>query len=120
VLEQGGRNMISAEPLPPGSIYTASVATDGTVGMYHVEVSVASGSGKLRTAGGVSGATKESIGRAFSYVLAKKGRALDCARAGRIRSARRSDRLDEQSRLWGSYTFGRRLENPSNGHPRTI
>jgi ATP-dependent Lon protease len=38
VPEQGGRNMISADPLPPGSIYTATVAPDGTVGMYRVEV----------------------------------------------------------------------------------
>ncbi|MCK1365188.1 protease Lon-related BREX system protein BrxL [Bradyrhizobium sp. 62] len=73
VPEQGGRNMISADPLPPGSIYTASIGADGTVGMYRIEVSVASGSGKLRTAGGISGVTKESIGRAFSYMLAKKG-----------------------------------------------
>jgi ATP-dependent Lon protease len=72
VPEQGGRNMISADPLPPGSIYTATVAPDGTVGMYRVEVSVSSGSGKLRTAGGVTGLTKESINRAFSYMLAKK------------------------------------------------
>jgi ATP-dependent Lon protease len=72
VPEQGGRNMISADPLPPGSIYTAAVAQDGTVGLYRVEVSVSSGSGKLRTAGGVTGVTKESIGRAFSYMLAKK------------------------------------------------
>lgn len=72
VPEQGGRNMISADPLPPGSIYTAAVAQDGTVGLYRVEVSVSSGSGKLRTAGGVGGITKESIGRAFSYMLAKK------------------------------------------------
>lgn len=73
VPEQGGRNMISADPLPPGSVYTAAVAPDGTVGMYRVEVSVSSGSGKLKTAGGVNGVTKESINRAFSYMLAKKG-----------------------------------------------
>lgn len=73
VPEQGGRNLISADPLPPGSVYTATVVADGTVGMYRVEVSVSSGSGKLRTAGGVTGMTKESIGRAFSYMLAKKG-----------------------------------------------
>jgi ATP-dependent Lon protease len=73
VPEQGGRAMISADPLPPGSMYTATVVADGTVGLYRVEVSVASGSGKLRTAGGVSGLTKESINRAFSYMLAKKG-----------------------------------------------
>jgi ATP-dependent Lon protease len=73
VPEQGGRDMISADPLHPGSIYTATVAPDGTVGMYRVEVSVSSGAGKLRTAGGVTGVTKESINRAFSYMLAKKG-----------------------------------------------
>ncbi|QAU48832.1 protease Lon-related BREX system protein BrxL [Bradyrhizobium guangzhouense] len=73
VPEQGGRNMISADPLPPGSVYTAAVDQNGTVGMYRVEVSVSSGSGKLKTAGGVNGVTKESINRAFSYMLAKKG-----------------------------------------------
>jgi|SRR5215212_8222906 len=41
--------------------------------MYRVEVSVSAGNGKFRTAGGVSGVTKESINRAFSYMLAKKG-----------------------------------------------
>jgi ATP-dependent Lon protease len=40
--------------------------------MYRVEVSVSSGTGRLKTAGGVSGTTKESISRAFSYMLAKK------------------------------------------------
>jgi ATP-dependent Lon protease len=73
VPEQGGRNLISSDPLPPGSIYTAAVAQDGTVGMFRFEVSVAAGNGKLRLAGGVSGATKESINRAFSYMLSKKG-----------------------------------------------
>lgn len=73
VPEQGGRNLISSDPLPPGSVYTASVGPDGTVGMYRVEVSVAVGNGRLKLAGGVSGATKESISRAFSYMLSKKG-----------------------------------------------
>lgn len=40
--------------------------------LYRVEVSVSSGSGKLKMAGGVSGAMKESLQRAFSYVQAKK------------------------------------------------
>jgi len=73
VPEQGGRNLISSDPLPPGSVYTASVGPDGTVGMYRIEVSVAVGNGKLKLAGGVSGTTKESINRAFSYMLSKKG-----------------------------------------------
>lgn len=82
VPEQGGRNMISSDPLPPGSVYAASVAADGTVGLFRVEVSVSTGAAKLRTAGGISGVTKESINRAFSYMLARKaeltiGRELD-------------------------------------------
>jgi len=84
VPEQGGRNMISSDPLAPGSVYAASVAADGTVGLFRIEVSVSAGSAKLRTAGGISGVTKESINRAFSYMLARKseltiGRELDCS-----------------------------------------
>jgi ATP-dependent Lon protease len=72
VPEQGGRDLISIDPLSPGTVYTAGVTSDGTVGLYRVEVSVLSGTGKLKMAGGVSGGMKESIQRAFSYVQAKK------------------------------------------------
>jgi hypothetical protein len=72
VPEQGGRNLISADPLPPGTVYAAGITADGTVGLYRVEVSVASGTGKLKMAGGVAGAIKESVQRAFSYVQSKK------------------------------------------------
>jgi ATP-dependent Lon protease len=72
VPEQGGRDLISAEPLPPGTVYTASVSGDGTVGLYRVEVSQSSGTGKLKLAGGVSGDMKESVQRAFSYLQAQK------------------------------------------------
>jgi ATP-dependent Lon protease len=73
VPEQGGRNLISTDPLPPGAAYTAGVTADGTVGLYRVEVSLSNGTGKLRTAGGVAGAMKESVQRAFGYMLSKKG-----------------------------------------------
>jgi ATP-dependent Lon protease len=72
VPEQGGRDLISTDPLPPGTVYTAGVTADGTVGIYRLEVSVSSGTGKLKMAGGVSGVMKESIQRAFSYLQAKK------------------------------------------------
>ena len=72
VREQGGRDLISADPLPPGTVYTASVSGDGTVGLYRVEVSQSSGTGKLKMAGGVSGKMKESVVRAFSYLQAQK------------------------------------------------
>jgi ATP-dependent Lon protease len=72
VPEQGGRDLISPDPLPPGTVYAASVSSDGTVGLYRVEVTTSSGTSKLRIAGGVSGAMKESVNRAFSYLLANK------------------------------------------------
>ncbi|MBJ6799737.1 protease Lon-related BREX system protein BrxL [Geomonas propionica] len=68
VPEQGGRDLITAEPLPPGTVYSASVSSDGTVGLYRLEVSLSHGTGKLKLAGGISGAMKESINRAFSYL----------------------------------------------------
>jgi len=72
VPEQGGRDLISADPLPPGTVYSASVSGDGTVGLYRIEVSQSSGTGKLRSAGGIKGSLKESIARAFSYLQAHK------------------------------------------------
>jgi ATP-dependent Lon protease len=72
VPEQGGRDLISTDPLSPGTVYTAGVTSDGTVGLYRVEVSVSSGTGKLKLAGGVAGAMKESVQRAFSYLQSKK------------------------------------------------
>ena len=73
VPEQGGRDLISADPLAPGTVYSASVNGDGTVGLYRIEVTLSSGTGKLKPAGGISGATKESVQRAFSHLLANKG-----------------------------------------------
>jgi ATP-dependent Lon protease len=72
VPEQGGRDLIAPDPLAPGSVYTASIAGDGTVGLFRIEVSTSGGTGKLKAAGGLSGATKESINRAFSYLLSRK------------------------------------------------
>jgi ATP-dependent Lon protease len=72
VPEQGGRDLISGDPLPPGTAYCAGVTADGAVGLYRIEVSVASGNGRLRTAGGVSGITRESVQRAFSYLQSRK------------------------------------------------
>jgi ATP-dependent Lon protease len=70
--EQGGRDLISPDPLAPGTVYAASVSGDGTVGLYRLEVSLSAGTGKLKLAGGIAGALKESIQRAFSHLLANK------------------------------------------------
>lgn len=81
VPEQGGRDLISTDPLAPGTVYACSIDGAGKVGLYRVEVSVSGGTGKLKAAGGSVGSVKESFGRAFSYLQANKtalGVARDC------------------------------------------
>ena len=73
VPEQGGKDLISPDPLAPGTIYSASVSGNGTVGLYRLEITTSSGGGKLKPAGGIAGSVKESINRAFSFLLANKG-----------------------------------------------
>jgi len=72
VPEEGGRNLISTDPLAPGSVYAASVDDEGRVALYRVEVSLSAGTGKLKMAGGISGSMKESISRAFGYLQGNK------------------------------------------------
>ena len=72
VPEQGGQNLISPEPLAPGTLYTGGVSGDGIVGLYRLEVTPAAGTGKLKLTGGVRGATKESIQRAYAFLQAHK------------------------------------------------
>lgn len=74
VPEQGGRDMIAPDPLAPGSVYAASVDDQGRVGLYRLEVGCSPGTGKLKIAGGIGGAMKESIQRAFAYLASQKGR----------------------------------------------
>ena len=71
VPEQGGRDLIALDPLAPGSAYATGVASDGTVGLFRIEVSVSAGTGRLKTAGGVSGMIKESVNRAFAYTQSR-------------------------------------------------
>jgi ATP-dependent Lon protease len=72
VPEQGGRDMISTDPLAPGSVYAASVDDQGKVGLYRLEVGCSPGTGKLKIAGGVEGTMKESIQRAFAFLSGHK------------------------------------------------
>lgn len=72
VPEQGGRDMISTDPLAPGSVYTTSVDDQGKVGLYRLEVGCSPGTGKLKIAGGIDGTMKESIRRAFAYLMGHK------------------------------------------------
>lgn len=72
VPEQGGRDMIAIDPLAPGSLYTASVDDQGKVGMYRLEVGCSPGTGKLKIAGGVDSTMRESLNRAFAYLMGHK------------------------------------------------
>jgi len=72
VPEEGGRNLVAADPLAPGSVYTASVDDQGKVGLYRLEVGTAAGTGKLKLAGGIDGVMKESVHRAFAYIQGHK------------------------------------------------
>jgi ATP-dependent Lon protease len=74
VPEQGGRDMISTDPLAPGSVYTASVDDHGRVGLYRLEIGCSPGTGKLKIAGGVEGSMRESLSRAYAYLMGQKGK----------------------------------------------
>ena len=74
VPEEGGRDLIPADPPSPGVVYTAAVGdADRRAGIYRVEVSVSDGTGKLRLSGGMDRALREACQRAFSYVQTHKG-----------------------------------------------
>ena len=72
VPEEGGRDLISPDPLPPGSVYTTFVSTDGRAALYRIEVGLSAGTGKLKTSGGMSKSMKDSLSRAFDYLKAHK------------------------------------------------
>ena len=74
VPEEGGRNMISSDPLEPGSVYAASVDDHGKGGLYRIETGCSSGTGKLKMAGGIDGLMKDSVQRAFGYLQSNKVR----------------------------------------------
>lgn len=74
VPEEGGRNLISQDPSPPGCAYTSSLTDSDMVALARVEVSRMSGSGKLRITGGPDKYMKESIVTAFDYMRANKSR----------------------------------------------
>lgn len=74
VPEEGGRALISQDPLPPGSVYAAAMTDSDTVAMHRIEISRMSGSGKLRITGNPDRALKESITTAYDYMRANKNR----------------------------------------------
>ena len=74
VPEEGGRQLISPDPMPPGSVYTAALTDNDTVALHRIEITRMGGSGKLRVTGSPDRAMKESIVTAFDYIRANKNR----------------------------------------------
>ena len=72
VPEEGGRDLISLDPLSPGSAYSIFVETSGTPGLFRIEVGTSVGTGKLQLSGGMKKLMKESLQRAFTYLKSHK------------------------------------------------
>jgi len=72
VPEEGGRALISTDPLAPGSVYAASVDDNGKVGLYRIEVGISAGTGKIKTAGGVDTSMRNCLNRAYGYLQGHK------------------------------------------------
>ena len=68
VPEQGGAGLISQDPLPPGTVYTATVDSESRVALFRLEIALSAGTGKLRTPTELDKSLKESLNRAFSYL----------------------------------------------------
>jgi ATP-dependent Lon protease len=74
VPEEGGQRLISQDPMPPGSVYTAALTDGDKVALHRIEISRMSGSGKLRITGSPDRTMKDSIITAFDYVRSRKAR----------------------------------------------
>jgi len=72
VPEEGGRAVISSDPLSPGSVYATAVNNEGKAGLYRIEVGISAGTGKLKTAGGIDSSMKDSLNRAFGFLQGHK------------------------------------------------
>lgn len=74
VPEGGGRDVIAADPLPPGCAYGAAVTSDdaNAVSLFRVEVSAMAGTGKLRLAGSPSRALRDSVMTTYDYLRSRR------------------------------------------------
>jgi ATP-dependent Lon protease len=72
VPEEGGHDLISPDPLPPGCVYGADVSPDDKVALYRVEVTKLPGTGKLRIAGSPARALRDSVSNAYDYICSRR------------------------------------------------
>lgn len=74
VPEQGGHGAISADPLPPGTVYTGAIDDEGRLSLYRLEVTLTAGTGKLRSPSGLERGLKESLNHAWLYLQSVRDR----------------------------------------------
>ena len=72
VAEERGRDLISPDPLAPGSVYSIYVNEEGVPGLYRIEVQVSVGTGKIHASGGMTKFMKDSLQRAFTFLKSHK------------------------------------------------
>ncbi len=72
VPEETGQGLISPDPLPPGTVYTAALTDGEKVALHRIEVTRMPGTGRLTVTGTHDRAMKESIVTAFHYIKAHK------------------------------------------------
>lgn len=72
VPEEGGRDLISMDPLSPGCAYGASVTQEDKVALQRVEITKIPGGGKLKLAGSPDKTLRDSVTTAFDYIRARK------------------------------------------------
>ena len=71
VPEEGGRNLISTDPLAPGCVYTAAYKNGEKVTLHRIEISRLTGTGKLKITGSPDKSMRDSIITAFDYLKSR-------------------------------------------------
>lgn len=72
VPEEGGRALISPDPLAPGTVYAAAWSSDEQVALHRIEVARVPGSGRLRVTGQPDRATRDALQTAFDYLRGQR------------------------------------------------
>jgi len=72
VPEIGGSHLISPDPLPPGSVYAASVSSGGKIAFYRLEVATSPGTGKIKISGAIDSTLRQAVQTAWSYLCSRK------------------------------------------------
>lgn len=72
VPEEGGKGLISSDPLAPGTVYTIAVGKQSKMSIYRIEINMFPGTGKLKISGSLEKEMRDSFIRAFDYLKSVK------------------------------------------------